>query len=414
MDIEIPQDIIKARKVKKSIIFSISGAVILLVIYGFYGFIKPSIKKSSIITAVAEQGSIESTISATGTVLPLYEQVISSPIEAKIEKVLHYAGETVKQGQPILFLNKEYSLIALEKLKEENALQRNKITREKLNLEKSINELESTLEIQQLRVESLSALYEDEKKLIKIGGTTEDKLKQAHLNLRVSQQEMNLTQKQISNLKSSMVAELKALNIEISIQEKSIQELERKIEQAEVKATTEGVVTWVNGDIGTSIKPGEQVAKIADLNSFKVEGSISDSYGNYLSLGSAAIVKIQNQELRGTISKIQPAVSNGIIKFTVDLDEKNHVALRPSLKVDVYVVTSFKENIVKVKNGAFYKGAKTQNVFIVKDNVAYRKTVNIGESNFDYVELQNEVEPGDLVIISDMKDYQHIDEVEIK
>lgn len=411
MDIEIPKDIIKAKRLKKSIILGISGAVLLIVVYGFYGFIKPSVKRSSLITAVAEKGNIEATISASGTVLPLYEQVITSPIEAKIEKVLHYAGEKISLGQPVLFLNKEYSLIALDKLKEENSLQRNNITREKLNLEKSINELESTLEIQQLRIESLSALYEDEKKLIKIGGTTEDKLKQAHLNLKVSEKEMLLTQKQISNLQSSMIAELKALDIEISIQEKSIEELERKIEQAEVKATTEGVVTWVNGNIGTTINPGEQVAKIADLNSFKVEGTISDSYSNYLTLGSAAIVKIQNQELRGTISKIQPEVTNGIIKFTVDLDEKDHKALRPSLRVDVYVVTAFKENAVKVKNGAFYKGAKSQEVFIIKENIAYRKTVNIGESNFDFVELQNEVQPGDEVIISDMKDYLHIEQV---
>ncbi|MDQ3393944.1 MAG: HlyD family efflux transporter periplasmic adaptor subunit [Bacteroidota bacterium] len=411
MDIEIPKEIIRARKFKRSIFIGAFGAVIIIIIYGFYGFIKPSVQRSTLLTAIAEQGSIESTIAASGTVLPLNEQVITSPIEAKIEKVLHFAGEKISPGQPLLILNKEYSLIALEKLKEENSLKRNNITREKLNLAKGINELETKLEIQQLRVESLEALYEDEKKLIKIGGTTEDKLKQALLNLKVAQQEMYLTQKQISNLESAMVAELNALHIEIRIQEKSIEELERKIEQAEIKATTEGVVTYVNGDIGTTIKPGEQVAKIADLSSFKIEGTISDSYANFLNLGSAVLVKIQNNELRGTISKIQPAVSNGIIKFTIDLEEKDHSALRPSLRVDVFVVTSFKENAVKVKNGAFYKGSKNQKVFIIKDNIAYRKTINIGESNFDFVELQNEVQAGDEVIISDMKDYQHMEQI---
>src|SRR5690606_1457505 len=214
MDIEIPQTVINQRRRKKAVIYSIGGIALLAVIYGFYSIIKPSVERASLLTAVAELGAIEATIPASGQVTPLYEEVITSPIEAKIEKVLHFPGETVNAGDAVLLLNKEYSLIALDKLKEEHALKKNKITQEKLSLEKSINELESKYEIQKLRVESLEALYEDEKKLIKIGGTTEDKLKQASLNLRVSVQEMNLITKQISNQKSAMVADLKALDHE--------------------------------------------------------------------------------------------------------------------------------------------------------------------------------------------------------
>lgn len=411
MDSVLPKEIKVRRRIKRSLSFAAAGGVMLMIIYGFYSFIKPSVKRSTLLTAVAEEGSIEATISATGLVVPLYEQVITSPVEAKIEKVLHYSGETVNPGDPILLLNTEYSLIALDKLKEEHALKKNKITQEKLSLEKSINELESKFQIQELKVESLYALYEDEKKLIEIGGTTEDKMKQALLNLKVAEQELNLIKKQISNLQSSMVADLKALDHEIRIQEKSIEELERKIDQAEVKVATKGVVTWVNGDIGTTIKPGDQVAKVADLSSFKIEGTISDSYAGMLNIGSRIIVKIQHQELRGTISKIQPTVANGIVTFTVDLDQKDHIALRPNLRVDVYVVTAFKDNVVRVKNGSFYKGSQDQKIFVIKEDKAIRKIVDIGESNFEFVELQNDVKPGDEVIISDMSDYHHMEQV---
>lgn len=414
MDIDLPKELIVKRRLKKALLWSAAATVIFIFIYGFYSFIKPSVKKSSLLTAVAETGSIEATISASGLVVPMYEQVITSPVEAKIEKVFHYSGEAVNPGEPILLLNTEYSLIALDKLKEEQALKKNKIVQEKLNLEKAINDLESKYEIQMLKVESLQSLYEDEKKLKEIGGTTEDKLKQAHLNLQVAEKEMNLIKKQIANLQNSMIADLKALDHEIRIQQKSIEELERKIDQAEVKVANKGVVTWVNGDIGTTINPGEQVAKVADLSSFKIEGTISDNYASMLNIGSRIIVKIQNQELRGTISKIQPSVSNGIVSFTVELDQKDHVALRPNLRVDVYVVTAFKDNIVRVKNGPFYKGSQDQKIFIIKENKAIRKNINIGESNFEYVEILNEVQPGDQVIISDMSDYVHMEQVLIE
>jgi HlyD family secretion protein len=414
MDTELPNEVKIRRRVKNAILWSAGAAFTLLIIYGFYSFIKPSVKKSSLLTAVAETGSIEATISASGLVVPMYEQIITSPVEAKIEKVFHYSGETVNPGDPILLLNKEYSLIALDKLKEEQALKKNKIVQEKITLERSINDLESKYEIQVLKVESLQALYEDEKKLKEIGGTTEDKLKQAHLNLQVAEKELDLIKKQISNLQNSNIADLKALDHEIRIQQKSIEELERKIEQAEVKVTNKGVVTWVNGDIGTNINPGDQVAKVADLSSFKIEGTISDVYAGLLNIGSRVIVKVQNLELRGTINKIQPSVANGIVSFSVELDQKDHVALRPNLRVDVYVVTAFKDNVVRVKNGPFYKGSRDQKIFIINEKKAIRKTVNIGESNFEYVEIINEVQPGDQVIISDMSDYIHMEQVLIE
>lgn len=414
MDIELPKEVRVKRTRNRVVLFSLIGGILLILIYSFNSYIKPTIKESSLLIAKAETGTIEATISASGLVIPLHEQVITSPIEAQIEKVLHYSGETVEPGEPILVLNTEYSLLALDKLKEEHELKKNKITQETLNLKRSVNELESKFQIQELKVESLSALYEDEKKLIEIGGTTEDKMKQGLLNLKVAEQELILIKKQISNLESSMIADLKALDHEIRIQEKSIEELERKIDKAEIKVSTKGVVTWVNGDIGTTINPGDQVAKVADLSSFKIEGTISDSYSGMLNMGSRIIIRIQNRELRGTISKIQPTVSNGTISFTVDLDEKDHPLLRPNLKVDLYVVTAFKDSVVRVKNGPFYKGSKDQKIFVIQGDKAFRKNVNIGESNFEYVELLNEVQPGDQIIISDMSGFVHMEQVSIK
>jgi HlyD family secretion protein len=48
------------------------------------------------------------------------------------------------------------------------------------------------------------------------------------------------------------------------------------------------------------------------------------------------------------------------------------------------------------------------------DGKAIRKTIHIGLSNFDYVQLKDQVKPGDVVIISDMKQYKDLKEIEVK
>jgi HlyD family secretion protein len=211
-----------------------------------------------------------------------------------------------------------------------------------------------------------------------------------------------------------MQADLKELGFEMDMQVRDIQELQRTISQAEITANKPGVVTWVNTEIGANVNKGDVVARVADLSSFKVKASIADAYADQLLPGGAVIVRVNDADLRGTIATVEPAVANGIVTFFVQLDQKNHQLLRPSLRVEVYVVTSFKDKVVRVKNGPFYNGAHDQAVFVVQGNKAVRRTVQIGESNFDYVELKDKIAAGEEVIVSDMKEYSHLSEIDLK
>jgi len=82
------------------------------------------------------------------------------------------------------------------------------------------------------------------------------------------------------------------------------------------------------------------LARIADLGSFKVTGSISDAQLNYLHNGMPAIIAINETEIRGSIINVYPAVENGIVTFDIQLNERNHKLLRPNLKVEVFLVTA--------------------------------------------------------------------------
>ena len=83
------------------------------------------------------------------------------------------------------------------------------------------------------------------------------------------------------------------------------------------------------------------------------------------------------------------------------------------MKVDVYLVTASQNNIMRVANGPAFKGASTQDVFVVNNNKAERRTVKIGMSNFDYVELKNNVKPGEVIIVSDMSSFKNAKEITI-
>ena len=414
MDTIIEAEVKTKRRNKTIFITLITAVVLLSSVWLLRASFQSTLKRSEITTAIVEMGNIENTINATGEILPEFEEIITSPIDASIQNVVMDAGAQIKAGESILTLDKSAAQTEYEKLKFQVESKRNEIEKLKLDLNKSFSDIKSNNDIKQLRINSLQADVENAKRLYKAGGGTKEDVDKAELDLKVAMLEKQQLENEIKNKQQTMRLEIKEAELAADIEENDLHELERKLQQANIVATRAGVVTWVNKNIGASVHQGESIARIADLSSFKVTGSISDNYLDQLHNGMSAIIRINETDIRGRIANIYPSVQNGIVSFDVQLDEQNNKLLRANLKVDVYLVTATHNNVMRVANGPTFRGASAQDVFVLKNGVAEKRTVHIGMTNFDYVELKDNVKPGDVVITSDMKDYKNSKEVVIK
>ncbi|MEJ8800575.1 efflux RND transporter periplasmic adaptor subunit [Pontibacter sp. H249] len=414
MDRELSSNTIKANKRKRLSQISAAIAVIAVAIFGFRSLITPSISRDEIRTAVVEKGQVLATLTATGVVVPEKEQVITSPIQARIEQVVRSSGEQVQPGDQILLLDRSFTQLAYDKLKDEQQLNQHKSVQMRLQLQKTLNSLESQLEIKHMNVRSLQARLDDEKYLLKIGGGTQEQVKQAELNLKIAQQEFSQLERDIASELALLKADEQELSYTLAMQGRSIEELKRKMEQAEVRAGSKGVVTWVKNEIGNSVNAGDVIARLADLSSFKVKASIADTYAEQLQVGNQASLRVNNTNLNGTIAAIEPTVTNGTITFYVVLPHEAHKLLRPNLRVDVQVITATKPNTLRVKNGPYFRSASGNQVFILREDEVVRVPATIGVSNTDFVELENGVNVGDEVVISSMKEHEHLKRMTLK
>jgi HlyD family secretion protein len=414
MDTEITEEVIKQKRKKGIIIGAIVIAVLALCIWLMRSYLKSSVSQSEITTAKVQVGNVENTLNATGEVLPEFEEVITSPINASIKNVIMDAGKKVNAGQSILTLDKSAAENDYAKLKFELETKKNEISKLKLDLNKSFFDIQSNNDIKQLRIGNLTDAVENAKRLFKAGGGTREDIEQAELNLKVAQLEKKQLENEIKNKQQTMLLEEKEAEIAAAIQERDLNELQRKLDLANIVATRSGVVTYVNKNIGANISQGETLARIADLSSFKVTGSLSDNYLDQLHSGMPVIIRINDTQLRGSVSNVYPSVQNGIITFDIRLEERNNKQLRPNMKVDVYLVTSVHSKVMRVANGPAFKGASPQDIFVVSNGKAERRSVHTGLSNFDFMELKDGVKPGDVVITSDMSEFKNSKELTIK
>jgi HlyD family secretion protein len=414
MDTEIAEEVIQQKRKKGIIIGLIVIAILALCTWLIRTYLKSSVSRSEITTARVEVGNVENTLNATGEVLPEFEEVITSPINASIKNVVTDAGGRVKAGQSILTLDKSAAENDYAKMKFQLETKKNEINKLKLDLNKSFFDIQSNNNIKQLRIGNLADAVENAKRLFRAGGGTREDIEQAELNLKVAQLEKKQLENEIRSKQQTMQLEAKEAEIAAAIQQNDLNELQRKLNLANVVATRSGVVTYVNKNIGANIKEGETLARIADLSSFKVTGSLSDNYLDQLHNGMPVIVRINDTQLRGIVSNVYPSVQNGIITFDIQLEERNNKQLRPNMKVDVYLVTAVHSKVLKVANGPAFKGASPQDIFVISNGKAERRSVHTGLSNFDFVELKDAVKPGDVVITSDMSEFKNSKELTIK
>lgn len=414
MDREIPEQTLRKEKLSRIFKIVLIPITILLALMMFRNLLFPKIKSSDILTAVTEIGTIEGTVTASGIVKPEFEKIISSPIQSKIESVKFNTGDKIIPDSSIIELDTETLESEVKKLTDELQLKRNQRTKLSVDMEKRLIDLNTSYDIQQLRLKSLKASVDIKQQLYEIGAATKRELEQAELNRDIASSQLKQIEQQIQNEQKSQEIDLSNLVLQIEIQQTEINSMSRKLHQAKITSSTPGVITWINNNIGVNVTAGEPLVKIADLNSFKIEAKISDMHADKLIIGNPVRIRIGNNDLRGNISAIEPTSENGVITFTLELNDKTNRLLRSNLRVDIYVITSFKENVVRVKSGPFNNGAGNQEIFVIKDGEAQRRSAVIGDSNFDWVEIKNGVTAGEIIIISDMEDYIHKDRLKIK
>jgi HlyD family secretion protein len=232
--------------------------------------------------------------------LPEFEEILTSPINASIKSAVMDAGNKVKAGQSILTLDKSASQTDFEKLKFQLESKQNEISKLKLDLNKSFFDIKSNNDIKQLHIANLTDAVENAKRLFKAGGGTREGIEQAELNLKVALLEKKQLENEIKSKQQTMQIEIKEAEIAAAIQKNDLSELQRKLNLANIVATRNGVVTYVNKNIGANVSAGETLARIADLGSFKVAGSMADNALDQLHTGVPVIIRINDDQLRGT------------------------------------------------------------------------------------------------------------------
>lgn len=414
MDREISKEVQRKEQRKQFIRIgtAVGGFIVLIVVV--ISMLQTSLKRKDLNISTVDKGVIEVSVSASGKVIPAFEEIINSPINSRIVEVYKRGGDSVDVGTPILKLDLQSAETEYNKQLDEEQMKSLQLEQQRVTNHNKLSEMEMNLKVSCMELDRKAVELRNERYLDSLGAGTTDKVRQVELDYNVSILKLKEDEQKYKNEQALAEADLKVKELELNIFRKSLAETRRTLEDAQIRSPRKAILTYVNNEIGSQIGQGAKVAIVSDLSHFKIEGEIADTYGDRIAAGSKAVIKIGSEKLDGTVSDVTPLSKNGVISFTVQLEEDNHKRLRSGLKTDVYVMNAVKDDVLRIANSSYYVGKGEYELFVVNGNQLLKRKVQLGDSNFEYVEVVSGLQEGDQVIVSDMNAYKDKNKLKIE
>jgi len=414
MDRPIADEIRRNRNIKRVALAVLALFVAVFSVAATVQWLRPSVNRRDVQIARVERGSIDATLQASGTIVPAVEQIVSSPVEARVLRIVRHAGDRVHAGDELVALDTSQSRLEAERLNDRVAEKESEIAQTRLKLEETLASLRAQIEQKALDGEILRYKSEQNEKLHREGLVAQTENLAAATAKKKGDIELAQLRDALTRAQRTGASQLTAASLELNSLRKERGESQRQLALAMMHADRDGVVTSIVQDIGALIRRGDVIARIADLSSFRAVATISDLHAAELSPHQAVRVRIDDAtSIAGAITSVDPRIENGVVRFEVSLDQPSHRKLRNNARADVFVIIDRRNDALRLRRGVLGQ-SDSEDVFVVRGNELVRTRVRWGLAGEDTIEAKSGLRAGDEVVITNMNDYAGVNRLRLK
>ena len=408
--------IIEKKKWTKSRLFTMVGGS-LLVIFILYSFIfagqgsKLNVSSDRINISEVQYGDFKEFIPIDGNVLPI-KTIRLDAIEGGIIEVKYYdGGNVVEAGDTIIklannnmvrdFINQEtqaYRLI--------NELENTRLTlkQNNFNYQRTLKELEYQIEEANDDLKRAKQLYGE-----KVISEQEYLRIEREYRRLVDQREIEKEAQQFEILNAQ--TQIKQLQETLKRTDRNLEFARENLDNLYIKAPISGRLSTVDGEVGESIDPGQNIGQIDDLNGFKVRATINEHYISRIYEGLAGEFEFAGETYQLVIRKIYPEVSNGLFAVDMDFVDTTPQGIKRGQSLQIKLQLSEQVKALMIPRGSFYQTTGGSWIFAVDESgqMANRRDIRLGRQNPRFYEVLEGLEVGEKVVVSSYSGYEDKD-----
>ncbi len=171
----------------------------------------------------------------------------------------------------------------------------------------------------------------------------------------------------------------------------------------DVVSPISGIVTELFQDPGVTVAPGTPIVRIASLGTVELEAKVSEADILDMRRNQKAEIVITGtpRQFVGTVDRISLSADPEDRNFRVwiSIDNREGI-LRPGMFATARIVIRESDSTLVVAKDSIVKEGNEEFVFIINaNNTAERRTILTGVSDERFIEVQNGINEGELVVI---------------
>lgn len=370
-----------------------------------------SVPRDRLRLATVQRDNLVRDVSVQGRVVAAISPSLFAPADGTITLLVE-AGAEVSEGQPLATIDSpdlqnrlQQEQATLDRLSVEFDRQRIETKQKALDNRKNIDLTNVTLiaaERERRRAEAANKIQAisqiDYEK-------TKDDLETARLAHEHAVADASLDDERL-------VFELKTRELQVQRQSMLVQDLLRQVDELNMRSPVNGIVGNLMVDQKSAVSRNQVVMAVVDLTAFEIEAQVPESYADDLGLGMAAEVLVGNQKYPATLVSVSPEIIQNQVTTRVRFEQAMPPGLRQNQRLTTRILMEEKDNVLTLPRGQFLDSGGSRIAYVLDSNdVAHRRSIEIGARSLAAVEVVDGLEEGELVVISSIDQFRSADTV---
>ncbi len=359
---------------------------------------------------VVDTGAVQQYVEEVGEFTAKTAIVMNGRVSGVVEKVLKVEGDTVKAGDVLVVMDQEDQLLRMQITEAEiDAVYAELLEAGRSDVNR-VSQVKSQIALAQNVYVEKKENYDNNELLFASGAISQldrDNSKREYedslQSLKIAQNDLTLLTKGVSkNVKNQFESQLSALNSKLELEK-------RQLEQMQIKAPIDGVVTDKYVKRGDIINFGTPIIEVSNPSAFHVTADLLISDAGKAREGLKVIISDPETDAKwqGHISKIYPKAFSKLSDLGIE-QKRVKVEIEPMMmdfdrfgyEFDLRIIFEEQEEVVRCKDSAVFQIDGSDYVFKNVEGKLILAPIELGLVGEEYVEILNGLVVGDAIVQS--------------
>ena len=380
----------------------------------------PSVDAATVWVDTVQRGTMVRQVRGPGTLIPEQMRWITAVTAGRIEQILSLPGTEVAAGDVIMRMSNPDVDMQLLQARQQLSQAQAQLAQLRTNLQ--TQELQQRGTVATVRTQFLDAkrVYETNQRLFDENpdlvardelARTQESMEELETRLQIEQDRLQVMEETSGDQLDAQQEQVDRLGDVVEFNQERLQSMQVSVPVAGVLAPLE-----IPLQEGQWVQSGQNLSRVVVPGRLKAEIRIPQTQAQDIVVGQQALIDTRTDTIMGQVTRIDPAVRNGTVTIDVNLPDELPPSARPDLSVDGNVIIDRLDDVVYVGRPTFGQANQRVSIFKLVEGGQYAERVQIqlGASSVNEIEVAEGLQPGEVVILSDMSQWDGYDRVRLR